>query len=117
MGKAIGRLRLLCPQSSFGSLSSALQEHRIAFGRGGFCIESTEFPEKGPVSVSLDFMADGHVLSGQGVIRWLANHENQVGVELTYVADESRARAVQLTERARAFIPRTTESSSLALAG
>jgi len=102
---------------SFASLSSALQEHRIAFGRGGFCIESTEFLEKAPVNVALEFMADGYVLSGQGVIRWLANHENQVGVELTYVADKSRARAVQLTERARAFIPRTTESSSLALTG
>jgi len=97
----------------FSSLSSALQEHRLAFGRGGFCIESTEFVEKGPVDVALEFMADGYVLSGQGVIRWLANQEKQIGVELVYVDNKSRARVVQLTERARTFIPRTTANSYL----
>jgi CheY-like chemotaxis protein len=101
----------------FRSLSSALQERRIAFGRGGFCIENAEFLEDEPVNVALDFMADGYVLFGQGVIRWLANEENQMGVELTYVAEKSRARAVQLTEGASTFIPRTTDSNYQALAG
>lgn len=99
----------------FKSLSSALQEHRIAFGRGGFCIEKSEFPEGEPVNLALDFMADEYVLLGQGVVRW--SQENQMGVELTYVADESLARAVQITEPARTFIPRTTERSYQALAG
>jgi CheY-like chemotaxis protein len=101
---------------SFRSLSSAFEEHRIAFGRGGFCIGNTEFLE-GPVNIALDFMADEYVLLGQGVIRWLAIEDKQMGVELTYVAEKSRARAVKLTERASSFIPRTTESNYQALAG
>jgi CheY-like chemotaxis protein len=102
---------------SFRSLSSALQEHRIAFGRGGFCIRNTEFLEQGPINITLDFMADAYVLLGQGVIRWLATEDSQMGVELTYVAEKSRARAVQLTERASSFIPRTTKNNYQALAG
>jgi two-component system chemotaxis response regulator CheY len=99
---------------SFRSLASALEEHRIAFGRGGFCLGNTEFVE-GPVNIALDFTADEYVLIGQGVVRW--NEDNQIGVELTYVADESRERAVQLCKRATAFIPRTTTGSYQALAG
>jgi CheY-like chemotaxis protein len=102
---------------SFRSLSSALQQHRIAFGRGGFCIENREFLEDGPINIALDFVADRYVLLGQGVIRWLAAEDNQMGVELTYVAEKSRARAVQLTERASSFIPRTTENTYQTLAG
>jgi CheY-like chemotaxis protein len=102
---------------SFRSLSSALQEHRIAFGRGGFCIRNTKFLEQGPINITLDFKADGYVLLGQGVIRWLATEDSQMGVEFTYVAKKSRARAVQLTERAGSFIPRTTENNYQALAG
>jgi len=101
----------------FRSLSSALQEQRIAFGRGGFCINNAEFLEKEPVNIALDFLADGFVLLGQGVIRWLATEENQMGVEFTYVAEKARARALQLTERATSFIPRTTKSNYQALAG
>jgi len=101
----------------FRSLASALEEHRIAFGRGGFCIEKGEFFEEGPVNIDLDFKAEGFVLLGQGVIRWLANQEDQMGVELTYVADKSRARAIHLTEGASAFIPRTTGGEYQVLAG
>ena len=101
----------------FKSLSAGLQERRIAFGRGGFCIENAEFLEDEPVNIDLKFMADGYVLSGQGVVRWVANEDNQMGIELTYVAEKSRPRAVQLTQGAGCFIPRTTESNYQALAG
>lgn len=99
----------------FRSLSSAQQEHRVAFGGGGFCIENPELLEEGLINITLEFIADKYVLVGQGVIRW--NQESQMGVELTFVAEKSRARAVQLTKSARAFIPRTTESDYQALAG
>jgi CheY-like chemotaxis protein len=104
-------------ERSFRSLASAFQEHQIAFGRGGFCIGNTEFLEQGPVNIALDFIADRYALLGQGVIRWLATKDNQMGVELTYIAEKSRARAVQLTERASSFIPRTTENTYQTLAG
>lgn len=100
---------------TYTSLSSALQEQRIAFGRGGFCIENGDFPEEQPVNIALDFIADGYALLGEGVIRW--SQENQMGIELTYVADKSLARVVQLTEGNTAFIPRTTARDYQALAG
>jgi CheY-like chemotaxis protein len=93
---------------SFASLAAALQEHRIAFGRGGFCLEAGQFLVEGPVNVELDFRADGYVLSGQGIVRWLAHQENQIGIELAYVAQASRARVIELGLRASSFIPRTT---------
>lgn len=105
-------------KQKFSSLSSALQERRIAFGRGGFCIENAEFLEEEPLNIALDFMADGYVLSGQGLVRWLSNEEHQMGIELTYVAEKSRTLAVQLTQGAACFIPRTTDESNYqALAG
>lgn len=101
----------------FKSLAHALQGHEIAFGRGGFCIEGSEALEEGPMDVDLEFTADGYVLSGQGAVRWLANRENQMGVELIYVAETSRARAIELTEDTAAFIPRSTGRRYQALAG
>jgi CheY-like chemotaxis protein len=102
---------------TFPSLAVALKERQIAFGRGGFCIEDGEFLTEGPVSIALDFTKDGYVLSGQGIVRWLANEENQMGIELTYVAEHSRARAIELTKGAFCFIPRTTGHRYEALAG
>lgn len=102
----------------FKSLSSALQEQQIAFGRGGFCIDNPEFLEAGKrINIALDFTADGYVLFGQGIIQWLANEEKQMGVELTYVAEKSRTRTIQLTQGIGSFIPRTTQRNYQALAG
>jgi CheY-like chemotaxis protein len=101
----------------FKSVSQALQGHEIAFGRGGFCIEGSDALEEGPMDVELDFKGDGYVLSGQGVVRWMSNRENQMGVELTYVAEPSRARVIELTEDTAAFIPRSTGRRYQALAG
>ncbi len=89
----------------FASLDLALKEHRITFGRGGFCVESKQPLVEGPVNIKLDFKADNFFLAGQGIIRWLAPVANQVGVELTYVAKEARERVIELTERSPAFLP------------
>jgi CheY-like chemotaxis protein len=91
--------------ASFASLTSALHEHRITFGRGGFCMETKQLLAEGPVNIKLDFKADKYVLSGQGIVRWLLPERNQVGVELTHVAKESRERVLRLTERSASFIP------------
>jgi CheY-like chemotaxis protein len=98
---------------SFASLTQALQEHRIAFGSGGFCVETKQRLAEGPVNINLDFKAEEYVLSGQGIVRWFLNEANQVGVELTYVSEESRERVLELTERALAFIPNATRMLSL----
>jgi len=68
---------------------------------------------EGPVNINLDFKAEEYVLSGQGIVRWFLNEANQVGVELTYVSEESRERVLELTERALAFIPNATRMLSL----
>jgi CheY-like chemotaxis protein len=101
----------------FTSLAAAFKEHRIAFGRGGFCIEAGGLPVEGPVNIELDFKADRYVLSGQGVVRWLAHTEKQAGIELTYVAESALSRALQLTAGAVSFVPRTTGSKYQTLAG
>jgi CheY-like chemotaxis protein len=108
-----------CPvlRRSFSGLDAASQRHEIVFGRGGFCLEGSESLPEGPVKIHLDFKADRYVLSGQGVIRWLANEANQMGIELTYVEELSRPRAINLTEGADTFIPRTTGRRYQALAG
>jgi CheY-like chemotaxis protein len=93
---------------SFASLREALQQRQIAFGRGGFCLETSQFMADGPVNIELDFKDDRYVLRGQGIIRWLAHYEHQAGIEFTYVDEPSRGRVVQLTEESRSFIPRST---------
>jgi CheY-like chemotaxis protein len=101
----------------FESVSTALQQQQIAFGRGGFCISNAGSLESGEqINIALEFMADGYTLIGQGIIQWLAAQEGRMGVELNYVAKESQSRTVQLTEEATSFIPRTTESKPQVLA-
>ena len=90
----------------FESLDNALRDHRLAFGYGGFCMETSEFVESGPVNIEIIFDKDGEALLGQGLVRWL--EEGLIGVELTYVDQGSRARVVELAETSVAFIPRTT---------
>ena len=98
---------------SFASLAPALQEHRITFGRGGFCVETKQPLVEGPVNIKLDFKAEQYALSGQGIVRWLVHEANQVGIELTYVAKESRERVLQLTDQSVSFIPNAARTLSL----
>jgi CheY-like chemotaxis protein len=100
-----------CPvmRRSFPSLAVALREHQIAFGRGGFCMQAGGFVGEGPVNIELTFRADGYAFSGQGIVRWLMHREDQIGIELTYVAESSRSRVIDLAEAAVSFIPQTTE--------
>jgi CheY-like chemotaxis protein len=103
-----------CPTltGSFASLTSSLQEHRITFGRGGFCMETKQLLAEGPVNIELDFKADQYVLSAQGIVRWLLPEANHVGIELTYVAEESRARVLQLTNHSASYIPNAAHALS-----
>lgn len=102
---------------AFSSLSEALGQHQIAFGRGGFAIEAGSFLTEGPVTLELNFKADGYVLSGQGMVRWLAPEEDQIGIELTYVAEASLPRLLDIIKMAQSFIPRSTGRTYQALAG
>jgi len=89
--------------ASFASLTAALQEHQIAFGRGGFCIAIRQPMAVGPINITLDFQADRFVLSGQGIVRWQSR--GNAGIELTHVAEESLSRVLELTGRSVSYIP------------
>jgi len=93
--------------SSFSNIRSALQEKRIAFGRRGFCVETTHSLHEGPVEFTLEFKDDRLVLQGQGVVRWTAPDEAKSGIEITWLDDASRAWMVDYLERKKpvAFIP------------
>jgi CheY-like chemotaxis protein len=94
----------------FESLAAALSQRLLLFGRGGFCIHSTLNLREGPVDLLLDFRADQRRVKGRGVIRWTAAPEPELGVEITYIDDDTRAWVLSLTEpnESLSFIPRTT---------
>jgi CheY-like chemotaxis protein len=91
---------------TFPSLAQAMAEHRIAFGRGGICIETWTRVSEGPVALELDFAADELLIAAQGNVRWVVRGENLAGIELSCVV-EGRARVVQLADASRSFIPRS----------
>ena len=101
---------------SFASLAEAQRECLIAFGRGGLCMNAGGFLMEGPINIELTFRADDYILSGQGIIRWLAHQDDQIGIELTYVTEASRARLIEVVQPAVSFIPRTTGGQYQALA-
>lgn len=94
-------------KSNFANITAALQEKRIAFGRRGFCIETTSGLHEGPVEFTIEFKEDRLILRGQGVVRWTALEEAKAGIEITWLDDTCRAWMVDYVERNRpiAFIP------------
>jgi CheY-like chemotaxis protein len=94
----------------FSSLAAALSQGLLAFGRGGFRIHSPLNLREGPVELLLDFTDDKRKVSGQGIIRWIAPAEAEIGVEITHIDDENRAWIIGLTgiNGSLSFIPRAT---------
>jgi CheY-like chemotaxis protein len=94
-------------EMTFRSLTTALEEKRIGFGRRGFCIDTAADLTEGPVEFTLEFEDDRLVLSGQGVVRWTAPKEGRVGIEITCLHDGSNTWMVDHVKRNKplAFIP------------
>ncbi len=93
---------------AFESLHSAVDQGLIAFGHGGICIRSElQLPVGDTVTLDVGFAADHHALSGQGIVRWIASDERQIGVEITCIGDADRAWAAELAEHNEtvSFIP------------
>lgn len=95
--------------SSFTSVATALREQKIAFGRGGFCIATSQDLQEGPIGILLEFYEDRSVLQGQGIVRWVSAAEGLAGIELLYVAPVSCKWVAELAEHAdiATFIPRS----------
>ena len=94
--------------ATFGSLSSALRMGQIAFGKGGFCVESGNRSLEGPVQLAIDFAADARKLSGHGFVRWSSQQERRVGVEIVYLEETCRGWVIPQTalNATVSFIPR-----------
>ncbi len=93
-----------------GCLGEALQQKQIAFGRGGFCFASgVHFPEDTSIGFELNFVGDGQVVSGQGIIRWSAAKERLTGIEITSVSQPARGWVADLarSNQTASFIPRS----------
>ncbi len=98
----------LSVHASFDSLRGAIDQGLIAFGHGGVCIDSLlQFPVGDAVTLDIAFTADHHALSGQGIIRWIAGDEHQIGIEITHIGDTDRSWAADLAEHNEtvSFIP------------
>ena len=100
--------------AKFTSLADALHDGQIAFGRGGFCLQTSHRFREGPVQFKLDFHADHKTVSGVGVVRWTSQAENLLGIEILYVEDQGRAWMAKLVEdkKLEAYIPRAPQFSA-----
>jgi CheY-like chemotaxis protein len=96
--------------ATFDSLAAALGQGLLKLGRGGLCIHSTRKLAEGPVDLLLDFKVEKRRVTGQGIVRWIASSEGEIGVEITYIDDHNRAWILSLTapNESVSFIPRTT---------
>jgi CheY-like chemotaxis protein len=92
---------------AFPSLAVAWKEHRVAFGRGGFCIESSRRLGEEAVGLMAEFRDDQGQLQAQGIVRWVAPAKHQAGIELLYVDSANLVWAVELAKQneGAAFIP------------
>lgn len=100
--------------AKFTSLADALRDGQIAFGRGGFCLQTSHRFRQGPVQFKLDFHADNKSISGVGVVRWTSQAENLLGIEILYVEDQGRAWVAGLAEEKKleAYIPGSPQFSA-----
>jgi len=94
-------------KTGFPSLATALRKKRIAFGRRGFCIKLPYVPHEGPLQFAIKFRDEGIVLSGLGVVRWVASEVDVAGIEITCLHQPGRDWLIAHVEQSRpqAFIP------------
>lgn len=105
-------------EADFESLSHALHDGLIAFGRGGFCVQSHLALKEAPARLALYFAAEKKMISGYGFVRWTAAAEEQIGVELEYLDDPCRDWVCGLTadNPTCSFIPSSSRVAQLASA-
>lgn len=92
------------------SVSDAIEQGLIAFGHGGFCIQSGVALPKGPVSLAIEFTKEHRTISGEGRVRWCDTREQLAGVEITSLDATCRDWVYRLTAAnpTVSFIPGST---------
>jgi CheY-like chemotaxis protein len=95
-----------------GSVSEAVEQGLIAFGRGGFCIQSDLSLPEGPVRLAVEFAAERKSISGEGQVRWCEAGERRMGVEITSLRATCRDWVSDLTAAnpTLSFIPSSTRA-------
>ena len=76
--------------------SAAIEQGRIAFGRGGFCVRCTAPNDEGPVRFDLEFEGEEASFAGHGLIRWADPEQGLLGVEISDLDEPCRAWAIDL---------------------
>ena len=94
-------------------VSAAIEQGRIAFGRGGFCLYSTSSMREGPVQFDLEFEGEEVRFAGHGLIRWAEPDERLLGVEISGLDEPCRDWALGLiaVNAGSSYIPRATLSA------
>jgi two-component system, chemotaxis family, chemotaxis protein CheY len=92
------------------TVSEAVARGLIAFGHGGFCLQTVVALPEGPVSLALEFTKEDRTISGEGRVRWCDNNEHLAGVEITSLDAICRDWVYRLTAAnpTNSFIPGST---------
>ena len=95
-------------------VSAAIEQGRIAFGRGGFCLYSSSPVREGPVRFDLEFEGERVSFAGHGLIRWAEPDERLVGVEISDIDEPCREWAFGLigANSGSSYIPRAPLSAA-----
>ena len=96
--------------AAFASLQSAREQRLIAFGRGGFCLQSElMIADDTRVNFDVSFQSEQQVVRGQGTLRWTSPEEHCIGIEIARVQD-GLEQIVHLCGQnsSLSFIPRST---------
>lgn len=89
-------------------VSAAIEQGRIAFGRGGFCLYFTSLVREGPVRFDLEFEGEKVSFAGHGLTRWAEPDERLLGVEILDFDEPCREWAFRLiaANSGSSYIPR-----------
>jgi CheY-like chemotaxis protein len=90
-------------------VSGAIEQGRIEFGRGGFCLHCSSQIKEGPVRFNLEFEGEPMSFTGYGLVRWVDPDERLVGVEILSLDESCRqwATAVIAANAGLSYIPRS----------
>jgi hypothetical protein len=96
------------------SPAAAIEQGRIAFGRGGFCVRCTPPLPEGPVRFDFEFEGEKVSFAGHGLIRWADPDESLVGVEISNLDRFCREWAIGLLNlyACSGHIPRAPQSAA-----
>ena len=95
-------------------VSPAIEQGRIAFGRGGFCLYSSSHVRESAVRFDLEFESDQASFAGYGLIRWAEPEEHLLGVEISNIDESCRewALGVIAANAESSYIPRVPSSAT-----